>query len=109
MIYNNEQLQISDNTNRALDAATGDFIVFGDHDDLLAPDALYQCVKVLNEERGIDVIYTDEDKVTMDGKEYYQPHFKSDFNIDLLRSMNYICHLSLLKRSLYEKVGEFAK
>ena len=105
VIYNNEQLQISDNTNRALDAATGDFIVFGDHDDLLAPDALYQCVKVLNEERGIDVIYTDEDKVTMDGKEYYQPHFKSDFNIDLLRSMNYICHLFVVKRSLYEKVG----
>lgn len=105
VVYNEEQLQISANTNRALEVATGDFIVFGDHDDLLAPDALYQCVKVLNENASIDVIYTDEDKVTMDGKEFYQPHFKSDFNLDLLRSMNYICHLFVVKRELYEKVG----
>jgi len=92
-------------TNEALKICTGDFIAFGDHDDLFAPNALYECVKEINRDRSVDMIYTDEDKITMDGKEHFQPHFKSDFNIDMLRSMNYICHLLVVKRSLYEKVG----
>lgn len=105
VVYNEKQLHISDNTNEALKICTGDFIAFGDHDDLFAPNALYECVKEINRDRSVDMIYTDEDKITMDGKEYFQPHFKSDFNIDMLRSMNYICHLLVVKRSLYEKVG----
>ncbi|MDB8710497.1 glycosyltransferase family 2 protein [Mediterraneibacter gnavus] len=105
VVYNEKQLHISDNTNEALKICTGDFIAFGDHDDLFAPNALYECVKEINRDRSVDMIYTDEDKITMDGKEHFQPHFKSDFNIDMLRSMNYICHLLVVKRSLYEKVG----
>ena len=105
VVYNDKQLHISDNTNEALKICTGDFIAFGDHDDLFAPNALYECVKEINRDRSVDMIYTDEDKITMDGKEHFQPHFKSDFNIDMLRSMNYICHLLVVKRSLYEKVG----
>ena len=84
---------------------TGDYIAFGDHDDLLAPDAFYECVRLLNQDQTIEAIYTDEDKISMDGKEHFQPHFKTDFNIDLLRSVNYICHLFVVKRSLFEKVG----
>ena len=105
VVYNEKQLHISDNTNEALKICTGDFIAFGDHDDLFAPNALYECVKEINRDRSVDMIYTDEDKITMDGKEHFQPHFKSDFNIDMLRIMNYICHLLVVKRSLYEKVG----
>ena len=105
VVYNEKQLHISDNTNEALKICTGDFIAFGDHDDLFAPNALYECVKEINRDRSVDMIYTNEDKITMDGKEHFQPHFKSDFNIDMLRSMNYICHLLVVKRSLYEKVG----
>ncbi|GAB5613483.1 hypothetical protein JCM37172_05840 [Faecalimonas hominis] len=105
VIENNRQLQISENTNEALKRAEGDFIVFADHDDMLSPDALYECAKAVNEFPETEVIYTDEDKVSMDGKEYYQPHFKPDFNIDLLRSANYMCHLYVVKRTLFEKVG----
>ena len=60
--------------------------MFSDHDDTVAPNALYEIVKALNEDRETDVVYTDEDKVTMDGKTYYDPHFKPDFNLDLLRA-----------------------
>lgn len=100
-------LSISENTNRALEIATGEYIVFVDHDDLLEISALYECVKVINQGEAVDILYTDEDKVSMDGKSYFQPHFKSDFNLDLLRSMNYICHLFVVKKEIQEKVGVF--
>ena len=101
VVHNENQLHISDNTNEALKICTGDYIAFGDHDDLLAPDAFYECVRLLNQDQTIEAIYTDEDKISMDGKEHFQPHFKTDFNIDLLRSVNYICHLFVVKRSLF--------
>ena len=96
---NKKQLHISDNTNVALDMATGDYIAFMDHDDLLTPDALYECVAELNEYPDTELIYTDEDKITMDGEEYFFPHFKSDFNPDMLCTTNYFCHLVVVKRN----------
>ena len=106
VVYNKEPLQISRNTNAALEIATGDYIAFADHDDLLAPNAFYECVKTINKNPEVEMIYTDEDKITMDGKQHFMPHFKTDFNLDLLRSVNYICHLCVVKKSLYEKVGK---
>ena len=102
-----QPLGISENTNAALAMSRGDYIAFSDHDDLLPPFALYELVKRINEEEDAELIYSDEDKVSMDGKTYFQPHFKTDFNIDLLTSMNYICHLTAVKRSLLERVGLF--
>lgn len=104
-----KQMAISDNTNNALKLATGDYISFMDHDDLLEPDTLYECVKRINQYPETDIIYTDEDKVSFDGKKYFQPHFKSGFNIDLLRNMNYICHFFLVKSEILQKVGCFRK
>lgn len=105
VVYNKEQLRISENTNEALKVCTGDYIAFADHDDLLAPNALYECVYLLNKEPSTEIIYTDEDKIDMNGKEHFMPHFKSDFNIDMLCSTNYICHLFVVKRDVYEKAG----
>ena len=104
-----ENLGIAENTNAALAMAQGDYIVLADHDDLMALDALYECTKALNENNDIDVIYTDEDKVDMDSKEYFDPNFKPDFNIDYLCSVNYICHLFVFKRELFETLGGFRK
>lgn len=106
VVYNKTALQISENTNAALDISTGDFIAFADHDDLLAPNALFECVKALNEDPSVEIIYTDEDKIDMKGKEHFMPHFKSDFNIDMLRCNNYICHLFVVKRNVYECAGQ---
>ena len=105
IIYNNTPLQISENTNKAINAATGDFLVFADHDDLLTMDALYECAKALQEMPETELIYSDEDKISMNGKHYFEPHFKSDYNPDLLCSMNYFCHLVVVKKTLAERVG----
>ncbi len=96
---------IAGNTNAAIKMATGDYIVLMDHDDILSPDALYEFARALNGQPDIDVLYSDEDKVDMEGKKYFEPHFKPDFNIDLLCSVNYICHLFAVKRSILERVG----
>lgn len=98
---------ISGNTNGALELATGDFIALLDHDDLLTPDALYEVVKAINVDKDVDVVYTDEDKVSLDLKTYFEPHFKPDFNIDLLRSCNYICHFFVVDKRIVDKVGGF--
>jgi GT2 family glycosyltransferase len=101
------ELNISENTNKAIEICTGDYVAFLDHDDLLAPNALYECVKVINEKPNVKIIYTDEDKVSMNGKKYFQPHFKPDFNKDLLNSTNYFCHLLVVSKSILEQVGKF--
>ena len=102
-----KNLGISGNTNEALKMAEGDFIGLVDHDDLLEPDALYYVMDVLERRPDTDVVYTDEGKIMMNGKRYFDSHFKPDFNLWLLRSNNYICHLFFARKSLVEQVGGF--
>ena len=83
---------IAGNTNRGIEAASGDYIVFFDHDDLLDPMALFEYASVLRDDAGVDAIYCDEDFLNEEGS-FVAPHFKSDFNLDLLRCHNYITHL----------------
>lgn len=104
VVYNNRQLHIAENTNEAIKIATGDFIVFSDHDDLLTPDAMFHVAKAVNENMELEVLYSDEDKVSA-GDRFMQPHMKPDFNIDLLRTVNYICHLFVVKKAMIDKVG----
>lgn len=104
-----DNLGIAENTNAALEMAHGEFTGLLDHDDLLAPNALFEIISLLNEKKNTDVVYTDEDKVTMELDEHFQPHLKPDFNLDLLRSNNYICHFFVAKNSIIKKVGGFRK
>lgn len=102
-------LGISGNTNAALTLATGDYIALLDHDDLLAPNALYEIVAAINQDPTIDVLYTDEDKVDISVKNYYDPYFKPDFNLDLLRSCNYITHFFVVRKQIADTVGGFSE
>ena len=95
---------ISVNTNAAAELAKGEYLMFCDHDDTLEPDALYEIVKAIND-TGADVIYTDEDKVSMDGQHYFDPNFKPDFNLFRLRENNYICHIFVVRKSLTGETG----
>ena len=100
-----ENKGISENTNAAIKMATGDYIVLADHDDIVAENALYECAKAINADKNIDVLYSDEDKIDMAGKKYFDPNFKPDLNMDLLCSMNYICHLFVVKKTIIDKIG----
>ena len=104
-----ENLGIAENTNRAFSMAKGEFMGLLDHDDLLVPNALYEIVQALQDHPQADALYTDEDKVTTELDEHFQPHLKPDFNLDLLRSNNYICHFFVVRRSIVEKAGGFRK
>ena len=101
-----ENLGIAQNTNKALSIAKGDYIGLLDHDDMLAADALFEVAKTVNDENA-DVIYTNEDKITMSGEKHFQPNFKPEFNLDMLRFNNYICHFFIAKASLMKEIGGF--
>lgn len=103
-----ENMGISGNTNAALNIASGDYVALLDHDDILAPDALYEIADAINRNPDIDIIYTDEDKVDTELITYYDPYFKPDFNLDLLRSCNYITHFFIAKKQLVDTVGGFS-
>lgn len=98
---------ISENTNAAIEEAEGDYIALLDHDDVLTKDALYSMVDCLNEHGGKEkalAVYSDEDKCDGSGEKFYEPHFKPDFNLDLLLSNNYICHFLMVKASVLKQL-----
>lgn len=102
-----ENLGIAGNTNAAISLAEGDWIGLLDHDDLLEPDALFEVARAIQEQSTADLIYTDEDKISADSREYYEPHLKPDFNLDLLRSNNYITHFCVVRTEIVKQVGGF--
>lgn len=113
-----ENRGISENTNEALKLATGEYIALLDHDDILSKNALYEvmCVleKGLKQEAGfltnsVKLIYSDEDKCTDDCETFFETHRKPDFDIDLLRTNNYICHFLVVRRELALLVGGLDK
>lgn len=106
VIYRPENGHISKATNSALEIATGEFVALLDNDDELAPIAFYEVVKLLNENSELDLIYSDEDKIDMQGNRF-EPAFKPDWSPDLLLGTNYISHLGVYRRSIVEEIGGF--
>lgn len=97
---------ISAASNTALDMARGDFVALLDHDDELRPHALLEMAEAVVRNSDIQLAYSDEDKLNAQG-ERFDPYFKPDWNADLLRSQNYVCHLCLIRTSLVRDVGGF--
>jgi len=97
---------ISAASNSALELATGEWIALLDHDDELHQHALYHVVSAINERPETEFIYSDEDKINKQGKRI-DPHFKSDWNLDLLYSQNFVSHLGVYKANIVKKIGGF--
>ena len=104
-VFLNENKGIAGNTNEAISLATGDYVGFLDHDDIIAPFALYEVADVINERKDVDFIYSDEDLVDESGKKRSDPGFKPEFSPDFLRSNNYICHFLFCRKSLGDELG----
>ena len=98
-----KNVNISGASNEALKLATGEYIALMDNDDELTVDALYEVVKTINE-TGSEFIYSDEDKIELDGN-FTDPHFKPDFSFEMFLSTNYLSHLGVIKKSLIDKVN----
>ena len=105
--YLGKNLGISGNSNEGLKMVTGDWVALLDHDDLLKIDALHEIVKVINENPKVRFIYTDEDKIKDIDNIRFDAHFKPGFSMDYIRSTNYICHLSVFKKEVMNKLGGF--
>jgi len=104
--FREENGHISNATNDALKMAKGEFVGLVDNDDLLTKNALSEVVKVLNQNRNLDMIYSDEDKINTKGFRC-DPHFKPDFSPDTLMSLNYICHFTVLRKSIMDEISGF--
>lgn len=104
--YREENGHISRATNSALSIATGEFVALLDNDDELPPNALFEVVKLLNLNQNLDLIYSDEDKIDLEGNRF-EPAFKPDWSPDLLLGTNYISHLGVYRRKIVEEIGGF--
>ena len=96
---------ISKATNDGFKMAKGEFVALFDHDDVLWPNALYEVVKILNHDKNIDFVYTDEDKIDETGHIHSYPFFKPDFSPNFLESCNYITHFSVIRKVIIDKIG----
>lgn len=106
VVHRELQGGISAACNSAWQTAGGEYITFLDHDDTLSPHALAHVVQHLDTHAGVDLIYSDEDKLDSRGRRF-DPFFKPDWSPDLLLSENYLCHLLVLRSDLAQKVGGF--
>lgn len=104
--FREENGHICHASNTALELASGEFVGLLDHDDLLDRDALFYVVQEINKTPNARIIYSDEDKVTIDGHRY-DPCFKPDWSKELLLSNNYVSHFGVYKKSLIEQIGGF--
>ena len=105
VIYRETNGHISVATNDGIRAATGDFIVFMDCDDTIDPSALYEFAAKLNENPELDFIYSDEDKLTEDGKIRHMPFFKPEWSPDLFLTLMYTNHLAAYRASIVKEIG----
>jgi glycosyltransferase involved in cell wall biosynthesis len=106
VVFREKNGHISASSNSALEIATGEFVALLDHDDELAPNALFEIASVLNLRPDADYLYTDEDKIDEEGRRF-EPYFKPDFLPDLFVGQNYTSHLSVYRAALVKTVGGF--
>jgi O-antigen biosynthesis protein len=106
VVFREENGHISRSSNSALELATGEFIALLDHDDVLAPEALYEMALMINKHPEADMIYSDEDKIDEKNQRKF-PFFKPDWCPDSFLSRMYTCHLGVYRRSLVHEIGGF--
>lgn len=98
-----KNLGIAGNTMAGIEAAAGEFIAFLDHDDVIAPNALYEYVFALNLDDKLDIFYSDSDHLDLKGR-HVCPYFKPDYSKFLMREVNYMCHFRMVRASILKRI-----
>lgn len=106
VIYRTVNGHIAEASNSALSLATGEFVAFLDHDDLMSPPALYEVASRIVADRAVDILYSDEDHIDDTGRRS-MPYFKPDWNPELMAGQNVFNHLTTYRRSLVRRIGGF--
>lgn len=106
VVHRDENGHISKATNSALELVTGDWIALLDHDDLIAPHALYHVAEAIHANPNARLFYSDEDKIDLDNRRH-DPYFKCDWNYHLFLSHNLITHLGVYDRKLIDEIEGF--
>jgi len=106
VVFRTQNGHICAASNSAEDLAEGEFVAFMDNDDLLAPNALLEIARMLQDDPDVDLIYSDEDKIDENDKRY-DPQFKPDWSPELFLSYNYVNHFTCVRRKVFESVGRF--
>lgn len=106
VVFREHNGHISAATNSALEVACGEFVALLDHDDELPAHALYMVVAALNDAPGLNLIYSDEDKIDENGRRF-DPYFKPDWNPDLLNAQNLVSHLGVYRTEVLRSIGGF--
>jgi glycosyltransferase involved in cell wall biosynthesis len=106
LVFRESNGHISIATNTALELATGDYVCLMDNDDEIAPQALFEFASLLNRDKSIDMIYSDEDKLDMEGNRY-EPFFKPDWSPEALEGCMFTAHFACYRMSLVRELGGF--
>jgi GT2 family glycosyltransferase len=106
IVYRERNGHICAASNSALALAKGEFVALLDHDDCLTPHALFHVIEALHRHPDAGLLYSDEDKINEQG-ERFDPHFKPQWNPDLLLAQNYVSHLGVYRTALVREVGGF--
>lgn len=104
--FRSENGHISQATNSAMELATGDYYCLLDNDDEIDPSALFEFARLLNEDPHVDMVYSDEDKLSLEGIRY-EPFFKPEWSPDYLESAMYTAHFACYRKSIADQIGRF--
>lgn len=106
VIFRKSNGHISAATNSAIELASGEFMCLMDNDDTIAPNALFEFASLLNSRPDIDMVYSDEDKLDMEGRRY-EPFFKPDWSPEALEGCMYTAHFACYRMDIVRKLGGF--